>query len=458
MVDSTGAKSLYAYIVEPDSTSGYNCRMIRQGTETLTNYSNATTMFQDISDFLSTIGGGRVGIRNGLYLIDGSEIYIPGEGVQNALLQWGNPGSATNPVDIILEGETREGVIIRNTYTPPSLETDFFGAFCSLELRNITLDNDALGNLNGGTAVNILRAREGTDGKRILRANNCEFIDHTGYGFRVPSNRVITPSFLGSEATNNIFRRTCTGDDMCRCHPDGWGKTIGNYFDTRVAGVSSDGQCITGGTSINMQISDNVIERSPEDIRNGISLEPFSGNCKNVLIHDNIVNYGIVKVGQDTWAGTAKNILIRDNIVTGGQIRLKGPTSGDYSTELMHAVIKGNTLIDSPQYGIRVNNTAGICEVRNNLVINSNGELDAGTNNSCIHLDHCLNMICENNTIYMGLRYPPDVKFSPAGIKYTFMVSSKIQGNRIFNLTTTPNPNYVNGGGHSGTNIFSHNT
>jgi hypothetical protein len=175
------------------------------------------------------------------------------------------------------------------------------------------------------------------------------------------------------------------------------------------------------------------------------------------MIHDNIVNYGIVKVGQDTFTGTAKNILICDNIVTGGQIRLKGPTSGDYSTEMIYGVIKGNTLIDSPQYGIRVNNTAGFCEVRDNTVINSNAELDTGTSNSCIHLDHCTNMLCENNSIYMGVIIPADLKFSPCGIKYFALVNSKIQGNSIFNVTTTPNPNYVNGGGHSGVNIFSHN-
>ena len=70
------AGSLPTYICEPTNawagTQGYEARKIYRSTDTITHYSSAATMFQTIANDLALSPGigGRVELKNGLYIIN----------------------------------------------------------------------------------------------------------------------------------------------------------------------------------------------------------------------------------------------------------------------------------------------------------------------------------------------------------------------------------------------------
>src|SRR5207344_672304 len=135
MVDLSGTKSIYNWIVEPDSdNTTWNARRIKNEKETVTNYSSVATMISDINTDLtngSGKSGGCVGIRNGTYNISictSSAVAIA----------FGHSTTQTGAT-IILEGESRDGVVIKNL-TNFNGGCDFINTICNLEVRNLTID------------------------------------------------------------------------------------------------------------------------------------------------------------------------------------------------------------------------------------------------------------------------------------------------------------------------------
>src|SRR6476659_8228106 len=113
------ASNLATWIVEPTNAlsgaDGYEARKLLRTTDTTTHYANtnAKQLFQDIATDMTTTNGGLVYIRNGVYGINGGATgHIWG------LVDWppNDDGIGSNFL-IRLQGETRDGVIIKNTYS-----------------------------------------------------------------------------------------------------------------------------------------------------------------------------------------------------------------------------------------------------------------------------------------------------------------------------------------------------
>jgi len=64
-------------------------------------------------------------------------------------------------------------------------------------------------------------------------------------------------------------------------------------------------------------------------------------------------------------------------------------------------------------------------------------------------------VICEYNTLFMGVTSPENANYSSHGIRYENLSNFVIQRNRILNTTLAPNPPYVSAGTHTGTKILS---
>jgi len=99
----------------------------------------------------------------------------------------------------------------------------------------------------------------------------------------------------------------------------------------------------------------------------------------------------------------------------------------------------------------------GFNTIRNNLIKNSNISLDVNVSSKgLIRLVRCTDTICENNSLYMGVKSPEDAKFSPYGIKYISMVNPTIRNNMTVNRTPA-NSSYIDKGGHTGNIVITDN-
>jgi hypothetical protein len=433
---SVYAKRLPTYICEPTNewagTSGYEARKIYRNTETVTHYSSAATMFQAIGNDLGLSPGigGAVHLKNGLYIIDSNlgTSYI---------IDWSSSAYGA-AVQIDLIGENRDNVVIRNAVT--ATDDKMFGFHCDTRVENITFDGNGVGTIVATLLITGLG--------RTAYVNNCKFIKNTGFGLQ-------TFDTDANIVTNNVFEDSRTidygagKDDQCGLAIKKYGIVQNNYFD-RVTGTDRDDSCLTFGACINTDISGNIIKNSAGPFNHGISLEPFSDNYANINIHDNYLENAMLSVGgSGAFTPTFRNIKVHDNILVGGPLRIIGPDSGDYSTQMKDITVENNTVYNSYEVGIEARNIAGFTTVRNNVVKNSNISLNASSfRYPAIYLNIGTDIVCERNNILMENN--ANALFSPSGIRYVSLVNPTIQNNRIINRTTA-NPSYEASGTQTGT-------
>ena len=425
------ARNLPTWICEPTNewagTSGYEARKIYRDTEVVTHYSDAAVMFQAIGDDLglSPAIGGRIELKNGLYLINSN---VGGTYIVDMS---SNAYGAAVQIDMV--GENRDNVIIRNNVV--SEGDKMIGFLCNAKVENITFDGNAL-----GTDIdNVIVTGTG----RSAVANNCKFIKHTGMGFQTFDTDYST-------VTNCLFENTSTGaDDQCALASLKAEHVSGNTFDKTVG--EPTGSCLTHGAGANIDVSNNIIKRVLGSPIHGISVEPYSNNYENINIHDNVlVNARITIGGSGAFTPTYRRVSIQNNILYGDTIRILGPTSGDYSTQMKDIHVQGNMLFDCYNIGIEVRNTAGFTTVRNNVIKNTNASLATAANDGAIYLHDSSDIICDGNNIFMELN--ADADYNPFGIKIASILNSVVQNNRIINRTAA-NPNYVISGTNTGSLI-----
>jgi len=443
MVDSVGAKGFYNWIVEPDSdNTTFNARKIKQNTEQVTNYSDPLVMFKDINtDLVNGAGkkGGRIGVRNGTYLLSPLTTDVVG-------LQFGHSTTQTGAT-IIIEGETRDGVIFKENTAQTDSAASFIGTICNLEVRNLTIDVNSKGATQNITCLRALADGHGSP-LGFMNAFNCKFTNHTGFGFRMGESE----NWRSCIVQDCEFIQSADSQDQCSIHPQVFGLIDGNYLNT----TSTLNSSITPGQGQNIEICNNTIVRTTADIFSGISLEPFSGTSANYYIHDNILNTAALRVGQSgAWVGTIRNVTIDNNTVSGGEIQIFGPTSGAYDTQIKNIWLTNNKHLYPAQAGIIVNHVADFVVVKNNTVIDSNINLTdpASTSNTgLMRLANSTHVVAEDNTLYMGVTSPDNAWYSNYGIRLENLINSKVQNNRIINATTA-NSSYQSSGTHTGSKI-----
>jgi Right handed beta helix region len=435
------ANDLATWIVEPTNkdagTSGYEARKRYSDTETITHYSSAATMFQDIADDLGTAPriGGLVYVKNGIYVIDTTE------GAE-AIIQWSNATDGPN-TEIDMVGETRDGAIIRNAVN--ATDDNVFKLYPNMRLENLTFDGNGV-----GTEVSLVKAVSASDVD--IMVNNCRFTKMTWFGLQTYYNRNVS-------ITNCIFEESNSTKDQCAYSAANWAVVANNVFDRTVG--ENAGSSLTTGYTRNTHVHNNVINRPDpagdgDNLVHGISVESFSENpdYENIRINNNIVVNGTISLGGvGAYTQKFRNINIESNILYGGDIRVRGPDTGDHSTQMMDVSIDNNKIYNPFERGIWLEYTAGLCFIRNNTVKNSNISLNATDyDKGCIYMVFCEKAVCERNSMYMTVTSPADAHFSPYGIKYISVTNSMIRNNRIIN-TTAGNPSYSASGTNTGTRV-----
>jgi hypothetical protein len=441
----TEAKDLGNFIVEPlgtniNSPTSFIVRKKFQDVETTTTYSTSqvSTMFNDImleatrptAHGSSNMKGGGVYLKNGTYLLDGTD------GIQIS------DTTDDDNVSLRLIGESRDNVILKAggiTGTDRILQP-----FCSLGVENITFNGNSITDVYG-----IEPSASGTSSK-IIKVKDCRFTNIEGFDILIGHN------CTGVDVSECIFENHQNAEDNVAFECTGWARIYDNYFD-RTAGTTT-GSSLTSGTAFNVDIHDNIIKRVAGNIVHGISIETFdvNDNYENVFIHNNLVINGTIAYGSvGAYNRTIKNLVIDSNVLYGGDIRILGPDSGSFSTQVKEFNIENNKIYNPYYRGILVQKTAGIGFVRNNTVYNSNIALDVTTfDKGCIYLQDMKDMICENNSIYMGVKSPDDALFSPYGIRYQDSTNLTLRNNRIINRTTA-NSSYEASDSHTGSVLIS---
>ena len=283
------AKDLATYIIEPIGADiydpdSYTVRSMFQGSETTTTYDD--TECYDMFDAINTeafkpttsssnLRGGRIYLKNGLYEID-------------TQLWWSNDTDADD-VKFYMEGETRDGVIIRNLINEVSNRT-MMACTCSGDLYNLTLDGNDL-----GTHTTMYACIANNSGNpKYLRADNVHFTKHTGFGMRVAD----ADDFQMASSTNCWYDAPGQYEDRCSLHASEYVLIDGNYFDRTNGSFTGEGQSITGGDNGGrMQICNNVIKHLSTTNSRGISIEPY-GDLYNIYVHDNLLEYAKIGVGK----------------------------------------------------------------------------------------------------------------------------------------------------------------
>jgi len=437
-----GAKRLATYTCEPTlewaGTSGYEARKTYRDTETVTHYSSAATMFQTIFDDLGLSPGigGRVELKNGLYVIDTD---LGGSDIIDLSTDTADYGAS---VQIDLIGENTNNVVIRNAVA--NTNDSMFGSHCTFRVEGVTFDGN-----NIGTNITLLYAGHGTNAGRSLYVDKCKFIKNNGAAVQTLTTDHVM-------VTNSIFENAQVGsNDMIAFEAKTSGHIQGNSFNRTIG--DNGGSCISSGGCNNTDISNNIVKKAAGDIDHGISLEAFSDNYDNVSIHDNYIENGTIAIGGiGAFSITYRRINVTNNLMYNGEIRVLGPDSGSHSTQLKDINIENNMIYDAYLAGIKVKYMAGFTTIRNNFIKNSNISSTSPTSFAgLIYLGDSTDIICEKNDLVMEANADTDV--SPYGIRYSDLVNPVIRENRIINRNAT-NPNYTTTGSITGTKIISRST
>jgi hypothetical protein len=440
----TEAKDLANFIVEPvgtniNSPTTFTVRKKFQDLESTTSYttSQVTTMFDDIMDQMSrptgsssNMKGGLLYLKNGTYLLNSGGIVV-------------SDTTDDQDVSVRIIGETRDNTILKaNT---GMAETKIVETYCTLDVENVTFDGDSTATVQG------LSPNSSSIATKILKVKNCKFTNINDFDIWMGHNQA------AFEISECIFENHRSVNDQVACECINWGRIHDNVFDKTTGELN--GENLTSGTLFNCDIYNNYINRTTHD-DGGISLEPFdtNDNYANCHIHGNtLINAGI-KFGGGNLGNTRtyRNIVIDSNSLYGGGIAALGPDIADHSTQVKEFSISNNTIMNPYKHGVVVTNTAGIGFVRNNTIYNANVGLDTiDFDKGGIYAVNSIDLVCESNSIYMGVTSPADAHFSPYGIKYENSVNFTLRDNRILNRTLG-NESYVSLGSHTGTKLISH--
>jgi hypothetical protein len=442
MVES---KTFANFIVEPlgsniHSPTSFMVRKSFQDLETTTTYTSVDTMFSDImleatrptTHGSSNMKGALVYLKNGTYVPTIGTIII----------------SDTTDDDNVMchiVGQTRDQTIIKCGFTT-GMETQIIHPYCSLDVENLTINCDSKGTFIAG----IYPEAAGTATK-ILRVNNCRFQNMTSFDIITPHNQYAV------EISNCIFEKhqNDVSKDQVAFECTHHAHIHDNIFDHTVGSVV--GSSLTSGSAFNADIHDNIILRADGNPNFGISMEPYdvNDNYENIFIHDNFIQGGRINIGKEgVWTRTFRNVYVTGNTLYKGGIYVEGPTTG-YTDIIKDVAVENNQLFDSWEAGIHINKVGGFCAVRNNTIKNSNKSLATFTGQEpLIYLQSSIDVVCENNLLYMGVVSPDVADFSPQGIRYVDLVDPTIRNNRILNRTVANN-SYESIGTHTGSVLIS---
>jgi hypothetical protein len=435
------AKDLATFIVEPvgsdiNNPASFTVGKRFQDSETTTSYTSSqiTTMFDDIMDEMSrptasssNMRGGLLCLNNGTYLLDSAGIDI---------------SDATDGpnVSVRIIGESRDKTILK---CDTDLTNDkILQPACSLEVDGISFNGN-------GTTMQAISPLTTTNAAKILKVRNCRFNNFADFDILIGHNQ------HEFDLSESIFENHQVSNDQCAFECIGWASIHDNYFEKTSGNLT--GESLTTGTVFNCHIYNNIINRTTHD-NGGISMEAFDVNDDNanVHIHSNMLINAGISIGSvgGPWSTTFRNVTIDSNALYGGGIRIVGPNTGDQSTQIKDWSVMNNTISNPYEHGIKAYRTAGGI-IRNNKIYNSNTGLDSITGSKgCLHLEDTIDVICEDNRIYMGVTSPESALFSPYGIKYIGGVNLTLRNNRIMNKTLA-NPSYTSSGSQTGTTLIS---
>ncbi len=458
------ARDLATFIIEPVGSDimnpdTYLVRKRYQDTETTTSYANtafSTALYDINAEFCSssTSVGCRIYLKNGLYEMDQSAA------TDGGLVTFGTTDEGGH-VEVYMEGETRDGVIIRSIETTPeeTPTSQIIRAKCSLEVRNLTVDGNA-NNITPASNLNGIKGYGQTNGSPVLASYNCRYMNMDSTNFCTGTN---WSTFI---AEGNIFEKPGedSGDQMnfaLDASRSGFTRVVNNWFDrTNGDALQGSGATLTSGGSHHVLVANNTIRR--EEIAagtqsNAISFETFWDYPQtDILICNNNITSGDINVGQSTLAPTADQpadrIFIKDNTIYKGGIHVEGPSSDP--TYVRNIFVENNTLIDPWETGIYVKNTNGFIMVRGNTIKGSNSSLSTfNGQQTLIFLNTCTDVFVEGNFLYMGVVSPADADYSAQGIRWSGIINSEVRNNRIVNRTVANN-SYQDNGTNTGS-VFS---
>jgi hypothetical protein len=456
------AKQFPTFVIEPLGTdiinpTGFIVRKMLANAESTTTYESNkfSTLLQDISDTMcsaSTSVGCRIYLKNGTYKIN------QGPATDGGLVVFGTTEEGGH-VSVYMEGETRDGCIIKNIETAPeeTPTSQIIRAKCSLSVNNLTVDGDDI-SPSGCNSLNGIKGYGQTNGSPVLEAHNCRFTKIHSTCFSTGSN---WSTFI---MENCILEKPVSNGDQSNFEIDptraGFAIVRNNFFDRTNGTYTGQGSTITSGGSHNALVTGNIIKRPSAAASIGntaISFETFWDQpTSQVTISNHLIDNGEIKIGQGGGAAdqTASDVFITGNTIYKGGIHVEGPTgAGQYVYDIF---IENNLLLDAWEAGIFVKNTGGFVTVRNNTIKNSNSiKGNFNGQQTLIFLNTCTDLFCENNFLYMGVVSPPDANFSPQGIRFTGLVNSTIRNNRILNRTVSNN-SYQDNGSNTGCLISRH--
>jgi hypothetical protein len=356
------------------------------------------------------------------------------------LVEWSTPTHGGH-VCFYIEGETRDGVIIRNVNT----ETDDWRMFlvrCNCFIRNLTMDVNGL-----GTHMDCISAF-GQNSTTVLDVQNCHFMKHTGCGVRTGA------PWAALVCHDNLFDQPGTFEDQIAISVSEYCRITNNFMDRTNGAYNLGGSNVTAGNGKRILIANNQMKRTFPYGSYAISLENVAG-FEDCIIANNIIDNGWINVDGSISTNNVHRIKIHGNNIFQGGIRILGPPATP--DKVKYITVEGNTLIDSQLFGIKIADIAGRSTVKNNLIVNSNKELasNAGGYQQDIGLIRIVNVSdleVTDNTLEMNVTSPANSDFSWYGIRYQGLNKCIVERNRIINRTLA-NSSYVDLGGNTNCEI-----
>jgi hypothetical protein len=409
----------YDYIIYTDAADSNKVKAINGSTSEI-EFPNANASarltFKSVFDALTSTGlkGGRVLIKNGIYLIDNISTSIG--------LEIGNTTDGASQF-LLVEGESREGVIIQATYAPTIAYHSWLCRTNAL-FRNITFDGNSLGTDGMMSLLSSFGAAS------VMQVDNCKFKRARGIHLYYGSIQ------LGPIVKNCIFENASGVQDQLAFQSINSAYIEGCLFD-RTTGTSV-GSMLTSGVGNDIHIKNNTFRgATTTSALWAISIEAF-GDYNRVQIEGNICENRCINIGSTgTWAYLYKAISIKNNILNKGYIRIVGPDSS-YTNSIKYVDIDGNTLIDSLFFGIGCYRIGDSLLIQNNFIKDSNNTLTSPTNGwGLIYTESCTYVRIKGNMLRMS---DNTSNASPFGIGFALCTDITIKNNDFAN--TTSNPNY----------------
>ena len=412
-----------SYLIYKESTTYY---AINNTDNTVTSNSNFRILMSAITDAIPTNGSLHLFFKNGTYDIDNASTqrgWIIGE-ITNGATKY-----------VHCEGESRDGVIFRNAYAPVVESPTYVMILCHTHSlwENITFDGNNLG-VNG--SVDLLAFFASPVYQEV---RGCKFTKQTAFAiYTGTTNR-------GFWFHHNYFvAKTGTSYEFVACQVIEFGFVHHNYFDQTTNGTN--GSALTFGTALNLDVSDNIIQRVQDATGFGISLEAW-GNYENCNIHDNQVTNGTIVIGPGgPWTSdyTFRRITVENNILRGEGIRAVGRPTGGFTNSIKDIRISGNNIFESRNYGLYIEKIADGLTIQNNKVRDTNFANTAGTNFDCLFMIECNNFLVTDNDMRM---LDTGAVRNPHGISIFNCTNGRVYGNHVINLTA--HSSYVDWGNNT---------